>query len=103
MPWNNVSGGQFLWSEYKVGADFMKCDGVTMLVWMGKHSVHGTVRVDKDASKTEPAGGPYTLLGTSVQIADYLVKKVALYIERKSSGDTAHVVADMQHQLNKMK
>ena len=74
---------------------FLKCDGVTMLVWRSKHDVHGTV-------KSTPAPG-FTVLGTSVQVADYLVQKVARYLERQNQGDNKHVVADAAYQYNKMK
>jgi hypothetical protein len=89
------TGGQFVWSEYGVGADFLKCNGVTMLVWRGKHDVHGTVL-------SAPAPG-FTVLGSSIQVADYLVRKVAGYVRRKDEGDTLHVVADTQYQYNKIK
>ncbi len=99
-PWSNVSGGQFIWSQYEVGADFMKCDGITMLIWSEKHSLHGTVRVDVNPPSLN---SPFTLLGTSLQIAKYLVTNVNLYMERKEQGDNQHVIADMEYQLNKMK
>jgi hypothetical protein len=84
-----------VWSEYGVGADFLKCNGVTMLVWRGKHDVHGTVL-------SAPAPG-FTVLGSSIQVADYLVCKVAGYVRCKDEGDTLHVVADTQYQYNKIK
>ncbi len=39
----SVTGGHFVWSEYGVGADYSKNDGVTMLIWRSKHDIHGIV------------------------------------------------------------
>ena len=77
-----------------MGADFAGCDGVTMLIWRGHNDVHGTVQAE--------AAEGFTLLGTSVQIATYLVKKVTLYLTRCTDLSNKHVVADMNYQLGKM-
>lgn len=89
------SGSQFVWFEYGVGADFLKCDGVTMLCWRGQHNLHGTVK----SAPTEE----HTVLGTFIQVADYLVKKIALYLKQKEEGNSQHVVADVAFNYNKIK
>ena len=97
-----MRGGQFIWSEYGVGADFAQCDGVTMLIWSGKHSPHGTVRVVDSTGQPRSETSPYTLLGSSVQIANSLVNRVRIHLERKKAGVEGHYVADIESQLAKM-
>lgn len=90
-----ISGGNFVWSEFGVGTDYSECDGISMLIWRGKHDIHGTV-------ESKPAPG-FTLLGSSVQIAHYLVNKVNLFMQRQKEPGNMHVVADVLYQANKMK
>ena len=71
-----VSGGDFVWSKYGVGARMHKCDGVSMLLWRGKTDLHGTTVANQDEC--------FTILGTSMQISCYLMYKVALYHNCKS-------------------
>ena len=65
-----------------------------MLIWRGKHDLHGTTKCTlKDG---------FNMVGSSVQIADYLVRKVALHLERSQKTDNQHVVADLYYQYEKI-
>ena len=67
----SVSGGDFVWGKYGVGARMYKCDRVSMLFWKGKTDLHGTTIARQD--------GSFTILGTSMQISRYLTQKVTRY------------------------
>ena len=82
-------GGDFVLSEFGVGANFCNNSGVSFVVWSGKNNLHGTTKANITAG--------YTLLGTSVQISKYLVNKVRLHEEYAKMGKRTHVIADKQY------
>lgn len=61
-------------ADYGIGVDFAKNDGITFLIWRGKHDIHGTL-------KAKAADG-FTMVGTSVQIAKQLVHCVVVHEQR---------------------
>lgn len=79
-----------------LGADFAKNDGVTLLIWRGRHDIHGTVHAT--------AADKFTLLGTSVQIAKSIVDRVILHERRlEKTPNTTIKVADLEQQMKKAK
>ena len=87
----SLSGGDFVWGEYGVGARMYKCDGVSMLFWKGKTDLHGTTIARQD--------GSFTILGTSMQISRYLTQKVTRY---HKSSDMQGSIGDADQLLNCM-
>lgn len=72
----SAKGGHFVWPLYGVGADLGKCDGVTLLLWRGKHDPHATMQCI-----TPPA---FTTIGSSVQISHQLLIRTQINIANES-------------------
>lgn len=104
-------GGQFIWGQYSVGADFAKHDGVTLLIWKGKHDVHGTVEAEAADGFTllgtsflcTRDGNKFFEIGTSVQIATSLVRNVNKHLDRICKGEPTKIINDVPFQLKKLK